>query len=443
MPQRSSSTELKAPQFSLDHQLLLDVLNDVENVLLIQDLDGVCMGLVRDPLTRSLSACYIEAAKKMAGHFYVLSNGEHIGKRGVNRLVDQALGSAVLAQEKGMYLPGLGGGGVQWQDAYGQVSLAGVSAAELEFLKSVPEKFRNALGKLLSNKPFSLDSNAIEHLLEVIVLDNQVSPTINVNSVSALMGEEWEAHLDLQQAVKMILEDVMAQAASAALMGSFFIHYAPNLGSSSQGERVKWATQTDPGTTDFQFMLRGATKEVGVLVILNRYYYQLTGEYPLGARFNARQAPRDHDALVALVCNHFDPALMPCIVGIGDTITSQPNPGSSGGCLRGGSDRDFLTLIQALGRRFRLNRRSDIESGVGSDIELDIELDSAVIFIDSSGGELNRPAIDVKKLEYSSEPWSSVHGISDPDDPLQVNFVFAGGHQQYVEFFCKLASRFS
>lgn len=435
MPQRTPSRELTSQQFSLDHQLLLNALNDLDHFLLIQDLDGVCMGLVRDPLTRALSVDYIQAAKKMEKHFYVLTNGEHVGKRGINPLVDTALGSVGLAQEKGLYLPGLGGGAVQWQDTYGQVSLPGVSAAELEFLNSVPGHFRNALGEVLSKPPFSLDSNTIAQLLEVIVLDNQVSPTININGFFTVMGDSWEASLDLQRAVKRILEDVMAQAANVALTDSFFIHYAPNLGAGSQGERVKWATQTDRGTTDFQFMLTGAIKEVGVLIILNRYYYQLTGEYPLGENFSARQAPKDIEALVTLAQNHFDPALMPYIVGIGDTITSQSNPEPGGEWLRGGSDRGFLTLVQALGHGFRLDS--------GADTESDVTLGSAIVFVDSSGGELNRPAIDARQLAQSPDPWPSVRGISDPDDPLQVNFVFAGGHREYVKFFCKLASRFN
>jgi glucosylglycerol 3-phosphatase len=435
LPQRPSSLKLRSQHFSLDHELLLNALNDLDHFLLIQDLDGVCMGLVRDPLTRSLSADYIQAAKKLERHFYVLTNGEHIGRRGINSLIDHSVGSVVLAQEQGLYLPGLGGGAVQWQDTYGQVSLPGVSTTELQFLESVPERFRNALGKVLSKKPFSLGSNTIEQLLEVIVLDNLVSPTINISSFFTLMDANWETCPVLQRAIKTILEDVRAQAARVALTDSFFIHYAPNLGTGSHGERVKWATQTDPGTTDFQFMLKGAIKEVGVLIILNRYYYQFTGAYPLGENFNARQAPREIEALVTLARNHFDPALMPYIVGVGDTITSQPNPEPGGRCLRGGSDRGFLTLVQALGNGFRLDKNSDIES--------DAESGSTVIFVDSSGGELNRPAIDVKQLKQSSDPWPSVRGLSDSDDPLRVNFIFARGHQEYVEFFCKLASRFN
>ena len=103
----------------------------------------------------------------------------------------------------------------------------------------------------------------------------------------------------------------MQEAEHNNLGDSFFIHYAPNLGSGPEGERIKWANEHDSGTTDFQFMLRGAVKEVGVLVILNRYYHQVTGQYPLGEAFNARQAPRNQQTLLELAKSHFDPASAP------------------------------------------------------------------------------------------------------------------------------------
>ena len=42
-------------RFSLDHPHLLESLLATDKLLIIQDLDGVCMGLVRDPLTRTLT----------------------------------------------------------------------------------------------------------------------------------------------------------------------------------------------------------------------------------------------------------------------------------------------------------------------------------------------------------------------------------------------------
>ncbi|MDD2873690.1 MAG: glucosylglycerol 3-phosphatase, partial [Azoarcus sp.] len=181
------------------------------------------------------------------------------------------------------------------------------------------------------------------------------------------------------------------------------------------------------GTTDFQFMIRGAVKEVGVRVILNQYYFEHTGHYPLGEHFNARQAPRDHGELLRLARERFDPAHMPHIVGVGDTVTSSTQMVDGQRLqLRGGSDRGFLTLVQALGETF----------GAGS----------TVIYIDSSGGEVRRPGLDATHLQLHAadpalEPWPALEGITDPADPLRLDVVFCGGHAQYVPFFCALAER--
>jgi glucosylglycerol 3-phosphatase len=76
--------------------LSLDALRDEmsaeTDLLIVQDLDGVCMPLVKDPLTRRLRADYVQAAAAMQNKFNVLTNGEHEGRRGVNRLVEKALG---------------------------------------------------------------------------------------------------------------------------------------------------------------------------------------------------------------------------------------------------------------------------------------------------------------------------------------------------------------
>jgi len=91
--------------------LSLDALRDEmraeTNLLIVQDLDGVCMPLVKDPLTRSLRADYVKAAAGMQNQFSVLTNGEHEGRRGVNRLVEKALCDNQKAQREGLYLPGL------------------------------------------------------------------------------------------------------------------------------------------------------------------------------------------------------------------------------------------------------------------------------------------------------------------------------------------------
>ena len=169
-------------------------------------------------------------------------------------------------------------------------------------------------------------------------------------------------------------------------------------------------------------MLRGGIKEVGVLVILNHYYYLQTGNYPLGKEFNARQAPREQGALLKLVKDNFDPAIMPTIVGVGDTVTSKAveNNGQME-FKRGGSDRGFLELIQALGKEFN--------SG------------NVVVYVDSSGGEVkNRKPL---KLDRSnSNDMKVIEGVGDPrdsSDSLTLNIAFPGGHEEYINFFCQTA----
>ena len=416
--------------FSLDHSRLLDALIATDKLLIIQDLDGVCMGLVRDPLTRSIERCYVEAARRLTGHLYVLTNGEHIGSRGVNGIVDKALGAPTQAREQGLYLPGLAAGGVQQQDRYAKVSHPGVSEAELTFLQAVPGKAESFLSALLAAPPYTLAAAEIATLVGSSVLDNLASPTLNINSLYQHFRAQPALYQQLQKQVEGFMDQLQQEAGAAGLEDAFFVHYAPNLGQDTRGrERLKYSAGENAGTTDFQFMLKGAIKEVGVLVILNHYYHQHTGQYPLGADFNARQAPRDHSALLQLAREHFDPALMPRIVGVGDTVTSstriedgQPQQ------LRGGSDRGFLTLVQQLGEAYGT--------------------DNHVLYIDSSGGEVDRPGIDEAHLQRRAcdpnlLPWPAVEGISDAADPLSLDFVFCGGPAQYVSFFCALAERYS
>ncbi|WP_432695660.1 glucosylglycerol 3-phosphatase [Marinobacterium sp. YM272] len=408
---------LHEARYSLDHSLLLDTLVDCDNLLIIQDLDGVCMGLVSDPLTRRIERRYVEAGKQLDGHFFVLTNGEHIGSRGVNDIVERAFDAPQEAWQRGLYLPGLAGGGVQLQDSQGQVSHPGVSDAELDFLAQVPEWGRQFLLQSLAGEPFSLSGDALTRLVEACVLDNRVSPTLNINMLYYHLSDRPGQYAQIQQQAVSFMESLLERAAAAGLADSFFIHYAPNLGRVDGREKPRISDGSDAGTTDFQFMLRGAVKEVGVLVLLNHYYYRRTGQYPLGEGFNAREAPSDMAELLALAQRHFDPAQMPRIVGVGDTVTSHPQP--DGDNQRGGSDRGFLTLVQGLGECF------------GSD--------NACVFIDSSAGEVVRPGVKQHKL--ASDAGAALGGISDPDDDLRLNFLFTGGHTEYVNFFCDLAAR--
>src|SRR3990167_9427309 len=226
-------------------------------------------------------------------------------------------------REQGLYLPGLAAGGVQLQDRFARVSHPGVSKAELAFLRGVPDKATRFLAELLAAPPYALAATEITALVSASVLDNLASPTLNLNSLYQHFSAQPMLYRQLQQAVADFMSALQQQASQAGLGDAFFVHYAPNLGQDTQGhERLKYSDGDDAGSTDFQFMLKGAIKEVGVLLILNHYYQQRTGHYPLGEHFNARQAPRDQDALLQRAREHFDPALMPRILGVGDTVTS-------------------------------------------------------------------------------------------------------------------------
>lgn len=416
--------KLSEQSASRDHAGLLEALAGSERLLVIQDLDGVCMGLVRDPLDRQMDPDYVLAARRLEGEFMVLTNGEHIGTRGVNGVIERAFEPATRAAEEGLYLPGLAAGGVQLQDRFGNVSHPGVSEAELEFLRAVPDKLQAFFRSRLSEAPYALSTEEVQPLASAAVLDNLVSPTANLNVFFDAFRGKKDLYGQLQREVAGFVSDLQAEARAEGLGDAFFVHYAPNLGRDESGqERLQPATETHSGTHDIQFMLRGAVKEVGVLVALNRYYHDQTGSYPLGEGFNAREAPRDHGVLLKLAEERFDRALMPRIIGVGDTVSSNPNPDGSGDALRGGSDRGFLTLVQDLGKTFGT--------------------DNAVLFVDSSGGEVTRPSIDVARLEElgPDETWKALEGITDAKDPLRLSFVFPEGHVQYTRFFEALADR--
>ena len=74
-----------------------------QNILFIQDIDGVCIPLVKDPMTRELESKYIYAVKEFAEEFFVLTCGEHEGPRGVNRIIERSLGSTTEPKNKLLY----------------------------------------------------------------------------------------------------------------------------------------------------------------------------------------------------------------------------------------------------------------------------------------------------------------------------------------------------
>jgi glucosylglycerol 3-phosphatase len=406
---------LHTHSLSLDHQALVERLTTTENLLIIQDLDGVCMGLVKDPLTRVITPEYVRATAAFEQHFYVLTNGEHVGQRGVNRIVEKAFKTKAVP----CYLPGLAAGGVQWQDRDGSVSHPGVSEAELAFLDAVPKQIENQLRAFFQQYPDALASPLLEDCIQASVLDNRASPTANLNTFYAHLCQTPDRYVALQKSMKALMERLLTEAHQQGLGDSFFVHYAPNLGRDEQGqERVWLAGPQDSGTTDFQFMLQGAIKEAGVLVLLNHYIFLRTGVYPLSEGFNARQAPRDRTALLALVEANFDPDQIPTIIGVGDTVNSQVVEEAGQVVVRrGGSDRNFLTLIQDIGRRFK--------SG------------NLTVYIDSSAGEVkNRKPLKLKGGTLIEGPCDP----KDVEDPLQLNLAFPGGHLQYCQIFQQAAA---
>lgn len=421
---------LHEQSLSLNNEKLAQVLTGIDNLLIIQDLDGVCMGLVKDPLTRVIEVEYVKATQFFNGHFYVLTNGEHIGQRGVKSIIERAFGDPADVKDKGLYLPGLAAGGVQWQDRYGNVSHPGVSEQELAFLAEVPQRTRTRLESFFEQYEGLLAASELEECIQASVLDNKVSPTANLNTFHEKLGERTDIYIALQREMKNLMDELLQEAEVKGLANSFFVHYAPNLGRDAQGQEIVWpAKEKDSGTTDFQFMIQGAIKEAGVLVILNSYYFQRTGKYPLGEGFNVRQAPKKHADLLNLVKANFDPAEMPVMVGVGDTVTSKVEEENGRTEIRrGGSDRNFLQLIQDIGREF--------------------DQGNIIVYVDSSQGEVkNRKPLKIGNVVVNNAgtPRQELVVLEGPgdardlDDPLTLNVVFPEGHKQYAQCFQKAA----
>ena len=114
---------------------------------------------------------------------------------------------------------------------------------------------------------------------------------------------------------------------------------------------------------------------------------------------------------------------MPTIIGVGDTVTSQIVETPDGvQAKRGGSDRNFLQLIQSIGRVF--------------------DRENLTVYIDSSGGELkNRKPIPCTEVDGKLVATEGPGDPRDTDDPLTLNLVFPGGHRQYCEAFQTAAKR--
>ena len=237
------------------------------------------MQLVNDPLTRQMDGAYVMAAGQLGDTFAVLTNGEHEGRRGVNRLVEKALSADHDPAQAGLYLRGLAAGGVQFQDRYGQLSHPGVSEAEIAFLAAAPLRMEALLKDGLPEifPLYSLEQ--IAELAHAAVLDTQVSPTVNLNGIFAVIPDDVEKQRTMQSLLQRLMEMLLADAVQQGLGGSFFLHVAPNLGRNADGmECLKSAVAGDVGTTDIQFMLSGSIKEAGLLVLLNHYMARRYGE---------------------------------------------------------------------------------------------------------------------------------------------------------------------
>ena len=185
----------------------------------------------------------------------------------------------------------------------------------------------------------------------------------------------------------------------------------PNLGLREGIEIMKYATKNEFGTTDIQFIINGAIKEAGLLLLLNKYISNKTGVYPFGEKFNVRNAPRTLNELVTLCRNKISSDQMPMLIGVGDTVTSVKDT-KSNSWLRGGSDRGFLTLIQRLGESYKKENQ--------------------VIFVNSSNDQVLRPRVQ----------GSDMTGISDTNDYLKFNLIINEGPKEYIDWFKKLADNF-
>ncbi|MBW3041668.1 glucosylglycerol 3-phosphatase [Prochlorococcus marinus] len=391
-----------------------EVINTIiseENILIVQDLDGVCIPLVQDPLKRRLNEEYVNAVAKLREKFSVLTCGEHEGRRGVNRLVEKALASKTKAKENGLYLPGLAACGVEFQDRFGNSSHPGLKDKEINFLAKVPKMMKSMLTKELQIFLPNLSNEERTKLIDVAICDTRFTPTLNFNEIFTYVKADFEKVKDLQLTMEKIMNNILKESNNYGLENSFYLHMMPNLGLKEGTEIMKYATKNEFGTTDIQFIINGAIKEAGLLLLLNKYISNKTGTYPFGKNFNVRDAPKTLKELVNLCRDEIPIDQMPMLIGVGDTVTSSKDT-KNNVWQRGGSDRGFLTLIQRLGESYKKTNQ--------------------VIFVNSCNDQVLRPRIS----------GSDMRGISDPNDDLKFNMVINDGPEEYIEWFKKLARNF-
>ncbi len=390
---------------------VISTIKNEENILIVQDLDGVCIPLVQDPLKREINKAYVKDVSKLKEHFAVLTCGEHEGRRGVNRLVEKALNSKTQAKEHGLYLPGLAACGVEYQDRFSNLSHPGLQDNEIKFLATVPKIMRSMLTNELNILLPNISNNIRNKLIEVAICDTRFTPTLNFNEIFNYVKNDLKKVKSLQLIMEKIMNSLLTESRDFGLKNSFHLHMMPNLGLEEGRERIKYATQDEFGTTDIQFIINGAIKEAGLLLLLNKYISTKTGVYPFGSEFNVRNAPKTLNGLAKLCQEKIPRDQMPLLIGVGDTVTSAKDSKSSA-WLRGGSDRGFLTLIQRLGKLYKKENQ--------------------VIFVNSCNDEVLRPRIK----------GSDMKGISDANDDLKFNMIINHGPEEYIEWFKQLANSF-
>ena len=396
--------------FKMKEEVINTIINE-QNILIVQDLDGVCIPLVQDPLQREINKEYVKDVSRLREKFAVLTCGEHEGKRGVNRLVEKALDSKKTAKENGFYLPGLAACGVEYQDRFSNLSYPGLKDNEINFLAEVPKMMRSMLTNELKKFLPNLSNEKRNKLIDVAVCDTRFTPTLNFNEIFSYVKNDFQKVKDLQLIMGKIMNDLLEESKNFGLDNSFYLHLMPNLGIRDGREIMKYSTQNEFGTTDIQFIIKGAIKEAGLLFLLNKYIANKTGVYPFGENFNVRNAPKTHAQLIKLCRDEIPHEQMPLLVGVGDTVTSvKDNKDNS--WLRGGSDRGFLTLIQRLGESYKK--------------------DNQVVFVNSCNEQVLRPRINGTDMK----------GVSDPNDDLKFNMIINDGPKEYIEWFKQLASNF-
>ena len=396
--------------FKTKEEVISTILNE-ENILIVQDLDGVCIPLVQDPLKRVINKDYVKDVSKLKDKFSVLTCGEHEGRRGVNRLVEKAFGSKTYAKDYGLYLPGLASCGVEFQDRFSNLSYPGIKSNEIDFLSKVPDLMRSMLTNKLKIFLPNLPNELRENLIEVAICDTRFTPTLNFNEIFNYVKNDFKKVKDLQLIMGEIMNNLLETSKDFGLGNSFYLHMMPNLGSKEGREIMKFATHNEFGTTDIQFIINGAIKEAGLLLLLNKYISSKTGVSPFGEEFNVRNAPKTLNQLVKLCMEKIPSNQMPLLIGVGDTVTSAKD-NKSNSWLRGGSDRGFLTLIQRLGESYKKENQ--------------------VIFVNSSNDQVLRPRVH----------GADMTGISDPSDDLKLNMIINDGPEEYIDWFKQLAANF-